>query len=613
MISVTQNNQVYEIRFQYDPAIIELIKNVPGRRWEPTENMWTIPLDKLGFLINQFKGTLYEQLLDIKSNEDLNVNKQLEFTERSAIPDVDLSGFTYKVAHGLKIFEHQKDSVKFYVSRKMKNPSNGGYLLADEMGTGKSLSVMNIAMFKREKLKSKHCLIVACVNSAKWNWLEDIEKHSNGLEHPYILGTRLFTKGKKKGQLNQNNIPSKAKVEDLLTGHMYGDVNAPKLPYFLVTNIESFRAKEGRTYTFTDALVKMCSRGDIDVIALDEIHKNASPTSQQGKQVLNLKKAVPHGIDWIPMTGTPITKCPLDVFLPLRLIDGHTTSSFYAWQKSYCVFGGYGGHEIIGYKNIPHMKSILEPNMLRRKKDEILDLPDKIRQTIYVENTPYQQKLYDEIVDDMRNNRESIVKSLNPMTAFFRLRQVNGSPELVDPLLTVDDKYLSKNAKLAALMELIDEIVANGEKVIVFSNWVEPLRTLYSFVSKKYGTCVFTGTMKEDARQQHKRVFMTNPNYPVMLGTVGAMGTSHTLTAATNIIFYDRPWSPSDAKQCEDRCHRPGQTKSVRVISLITKDTVDEKVENILAKKESISDYIVDNGLDIRSNPELFDLLLGNK
>lgn len=606
MISVVQNEDVYELRFRYDPELIALIKDVPGRRWNPDGKFWSIPKDRLGFFYNQILGTPYEKEVKTQSLEDLNVNKKVGFTDKSDIPNVDVSDVNFRVADGYKMYEHQKDTLRFYIHRKHQRIGTG-FILADEPGAGKTLSVMNVALYKRDYLRqSKHCLIIACVNSAKYNWLDDIEKHSNGEEHPYILGSRL----RRNGTINYN-AGGKAKVDDLKNGCMYGKKEYGPLPYFLVVNIEAFRTKEGRSWTFTNEVLKWCDEGKIDLIALDEIHKNTSPQSQQGKQILNLKKKCPNTVEWIPMTGTPITKKPTDVFLPLRLVDGHNTSSYYMWCQDFCVYGGFGGHEIIAYKNIPRLKNLLEPNMLRRKKEDILDLPPKIRMIEYVENTPTQENLYNEICSDMIEHRESIVSSLNPLSQFLRLRQVNGSPELVDSSIQVDDKYLTKNAKMKRVLELVDDIVEQGEKVLIFSNWVEPLCTLHKVISKRYGTCCYVGTMSQDAREQHKKVFMTNPKYPVMIGTIGAMGTSHTLTVARNIIFLDQPWNPADQEQCEDRCHRPGQTQSLNIYTLITKGTIDERVNAILSKKEGIANYIVDNNLDLRSHPELFDVLVG--
>lgn len=604
MILVTQNNDTYEIRFPYDPAIIELVKNVPGRAWNPEHKFWSIPLARLGFLVAQFKGTKYEKELKIESQESININASID--EPNKIPDIDISDVTMYVHEGDKVFDHQKDMVKF-AKWRYNNGLKSGFILADEMGCGKTLSTMLWAMYMKEHYNAKHCLIVACVNSAKYNWKLDIEKHTNGQEHPYILGSRV----KRDGTLDLTR-GSKEKYEDLQTMKMYGKKGTGPLPYFIIINIEAIRYREGKNFLIASRITELINSGEISLIALDEVHRNASMTSLQGKALFKIKRDVKKQIQWIPMTGTPIVSKPTDVFLPLRLVDGHSSSSYYNWCQNYCIYGGFGGHEIIGYKNIPQLKSILQPNMLRRLKKNALDLPPKIHYTEYIDNSTYQQKLYDKILEEIKSDKNNIVKSLNPLAGFLHLRQVNGSPELVDSTIDSSSKdYLSKNAKLARLLEMLEDILAEpSEKVVIFSNWVEPLRTLYKYISKSYKVCCYTGTMSPDDREKHKQAFINDPERRIMLGTVGALGTSHTLTVARNVIFYDSPWNPADIEQAEDRCHRPGTTNSVFVYTLVTRGTVDEKVHEILSRKEGTANYIVDNELDLRSHPELFDLLL---
>ena len=608
MISVVENKETnkYEIRFRYDEELIQLVKNVAGRRWEPEYKMWTIPRDRLGFLINQLKGTPYEDQLNIQSSENIDVNQKLGTT--NYIPEYDLSGVEEYIAEGCNLYEHQRDFMRFALYRKA-NGYKDGFLLADMMGCGKTAEVLQLAMYNKNHEGAKHCLIICCTNSSKFNWKEDIEKHTNGQEIQYIIGSRLR---RDKKSIN-TDTGSKAKYDDLTNMTMYGKKDGEPLPYFLVVNIEALRYKVGKDHLITNKIVEMVNNGEISLIAIDEIHRNASPKSMQGKQILNIKKKINTHIEWIPMTGTPIVKKPTDVFLPLKLVGGHDYSNYWNWCQQFCLFGGFGGHEIVGYKNIDQLKQMLEPNMLRRLKSDVLDLPEKVHNIEYVSNSQYQQKLYGQIVNELANTKEHIISSLNPMTKFLRLRQVNGSPELVDRSIQVDKSYLSKNAKLSRLIEIIDDIVANDEKVVVFSNWVEPLRTLYKYISKKYKTCVYTGTMSSEDRQKHKEVFINNSEYKVMLGTVGALGTSHTLTVANNVIFYDEPWNPSDKVQCEDRCHRAGTTKTVNVYTLICENTIDEVVHNIVYRKEGISNYIVDNDLDLKQHPELFDILLGGK
>lgn len=481
------------------------------------------------------------------------------------------------------------------------------YLCEHFIVTHNTLEVINYALYQKKVHGYKHCLIICCVNSAKYSWKEDIEKHTKGAESAYILGTR-----KKRNGGIRYGTSGADKTQDLISGHMYSDPSEPELPFFLITNIESLRTRSGKQYTLVAEIVKMTRKKEMPLIALDEIHKNMSPKSTQGKMVLKIKQMTGSAIEWIPMTGTPIVNKPTDVFTPLKLIGVHSVKSYWEWCKLFVIYGGYGDHEIMGYKNIPQLKQMLQNNMLRRLKKDVLDLPDKIHHNIYVDNTPTQAQLYASLQTEIYENKESILGSMNPLASFLRLRQVNGSPELVDKSIVVDDKYLSKNAKLAELMRLLEDIIERDEKVVIFSNWVEPLKTLYRFVAAKYKTTCFTGTMSEEDRQKHKRVFLNNPDYKIMLGTIGALGVNHTLTVATNVIFYDEPWTPGDKIQAEDRCHRIGSKYPLNIYTLLTVNTVDDTVHKIIGDKADISGYIVDGKLDLRNNPELFEKLLGD-
>jgi len=603
MITVVQKQDIYEIRFSYNPEVIQLVKNVPGRQYVPEQKYWTIPVDRLGFLIEQFKNSPYSDQLKIYSAEHLYENASLDSTSQNNIPDVDISKVQLYVQEGSNVFQHQKDFMKFAIDRQ-KRGLYSGFLLADEQGLGKTLEGLNLALYNKKVNKIKHCLIIACVNSAKYNWVADIEKHTNGEYSPYILGSRL----KRDGTVRTDGGGAE-KLQDLMCGHMYGKKDQPLLPFFLVVNIEAFHYRKDRHYLFRERLTTLLNKGYIGMVILDEVHKNCSPLSKQGKQILKLKKDCTAKVEWLPMTGTPIVNKPTDVFTPLKLIDGHTFNSYYNWRDNFCIYGNFG--DIIGYKNIPQLKQMLQGNMLRRLKSEVLDLPPKLHTIEYVENTAYQDKLYKKILTDTINHRDDILSSKNPMVKMLKLRQVNGSPELVDQGLKVDKSYLTKNSKMARLLDLVNNIIANGEKVVIFSNWVESLRTIYRFLAKDYKVCCYTGTMEQSVREQDKQKFINDPSCPILIGTVGALGVSHTLTVANNVIFYDLPWNPATMEQAEDRCHRTGTTSTVNVYSIITKDTVDEKVYKLIQDKDGISKFIVDNQLSFKQHPELFDILFG--
>lgn len=605
MITAVQQEDLYIIRFNYNPEIVMMVKNVPGRRYVPEHKYWTIPTDRLGFLLSQFRGTQYESQIQVYTDEHFNENATIDSTPVAGIPDIDLSKVKLYVHEGDRVFDHQKDFMKFAIDRQQRGLYSG-FLLADEQGAGKTLEAMNLALYNKKVNKIKHCLIVACVNSAKYNWIADIEKHTNGEYVPYLLGSRLRRDG-----TVRNDTGSLEKLEDLKCGHMYGKKDQPALPFFLVINIEAFHYRQDRRYLIRERLTTLLNNGYIGMVILDEVHKNCSPHSKQGKQILKLKKDCTARVEWLPMTGTPIVNKPTDVFTPLKLIDGHAYTSYSAWCQHFCIYGNFG--DVIGYKNIPQLKQMLQGNMLRRLKSEVMDLPPKLHTIEYVENTAYQAKLYKTVLENTIAHRDEILSSNNPMVKMLKLRQVNGSPELVDENLTIDKSYLSKNSKMARLLDLVGTIVENGEKVVIFSNWVESLRTIYRFLAKDYKVCCYTGTMKQEDRENEKKTFIENPEYQILIGTVGALGVSHTLTVANNVIFYDLPWNPATLEQAEDRCHRAGTTSTVNIYSIITKDTVDEKVYKLIQDKDGISKFIVDNQLSFKQHPELFDILFGKK
>lgn len=606
-IQINQNGNYYEIKFKYDPTLVAMVKQIPGKEWNPSEKLWRIHKDKLGMFLNILKGSKYADAYELQSNEQIGENAEIEPT--TTIPNVDLTGIKLFVEDGSKLYPHQLDFMKYAIDRQRKG-YRSGFLCADSPGLGKTIESVNYAMYSKLYNRYKHCLVICNVNTSKYNWQDDIRKHTNGKMNGYILGSRK-RKHPKPGQAGYIVGSSQNKLDDLLCGHMYGDDTEPELPYFIILNVEAIRMKVGKRYPIADKIIDMINDGELNMIIIDEVHKNMSPTSLQGKQILRIKDKTHSRCTWVSLTGTPIVNKPTDVFLPMRLIDAHNFTSYYKWCQYFCVYGGYGGHEVIAYRNIPRLKFMLQQNMIRRRKEDVLDLPDKIHMEVYVENTKYQSRLAEEVTMDLIAHAEEIANDLNPMVRFLRLRQVNGSPELVDHDLRVDNTYLKYNAKLVKLLELLEEIHERGEKTVIFSNWVEPLRTLFKFLSSKYKVCCFTGTMSEAERQKHKRVFMNNPEYTVMIGTIGALGTTHTLTAANNIIFYDEPWTYADKLQAEDRCHRISAKKSVNVYTLISKDTIDERVHDIVYSKKDTSDYLVDNKLDFKNNPNLVATLLG--
>ena len=331
------------------------------------------------------------------------------------------------------------------------------------------------------------------------------------------------------------------------------------------------------------------------MVAIDEVHKCKNPTSQQGKGILKLSADT-----MIAMTGTPLMNNPLDLYIILKWL-GYERHSFYQFKNHYCIMGGYGNYQIVGYQHLDELEENFRDIMLRRLKEEVLDLPEKVFVNEYVENTPKQAQIYREVLMDLRMNIDKIAESPNPLTQLMRLRQATG----FTGILSTDVK---ESAKLDRMEELVEEAVENGKKVVIFSNWTsitdEVMRRL-----AKYNPAIITGETKDAERPVQEDKFQNDKTCKVIVGTIGAMGTGLTLTAGTVECFLDEPWNMALKSQAVDRCHRIGAKSNVTIYTLLTKDTIDEKINALVAEKGALSDAIVD-GKTVEDKRRLLEYLL---
>ena len=473
-----------------------------------------------------------------------------------------------KIVIKTKLFQHQIEAEKYAEMHKK-------FLLGDEQGLGKTLQVINIA--SKYKQPNTHCLIICGVNGLKYNWYEEVHKHSD--EDAHILGQRITKNGLRIG----SNKDKLADLEDI-----------DKLPYFIITNIETLRyrvntgykVRQGKrivdevVYPITNKLRELCSSGKITIIAADECHKMKNSHSEQGEQFLRLSADRE-----IAMTGTPMMNSPLDLYIILKWL-GFENHSFYQFKFHFCRLGGYGGHEVVGYKNLYQLQEMLDKMMLRRLKSEVLDLPEKVYKNEYVDLLDKQKSVYTDVYRTIKKDIDLIVSSPNPLSRLIRLRQATGYTGILS-------SQIKESAKLNRLEEIVDDIVQNGEKVVIFSNWTQITDVIQERL-KKYKPLVITGETQDSERPKLITQFQNDPSYKIMIGTIGALGTGVTLTSANNVIFFDHPWSMAIYEQAVDRCHRIGQKNSITVYNLITKDTIDERVWNIVKEKGELSDAVID-------------------
>lgn len=287
----------------------------------------------------------------------------------------------------------------------------------------------------------------------------------------------------------------------------------------------------------------------------------------------------------------------MDIFIILKWL-GYEEHSFYQFKKHYCIMGGFGGYQIVGYKHLPDLQEELDEIMIRRLKKDVLDLPDKIHSTEYLEMNDKQWKIYNQVEEEIREDIDRIKVSPNPLAQLIRLRQATADTSILS-------STINESAKLKRLDELVQEIVDRGEKVIVFSNWTSVTNPAYEKL-KRFSPAIITGETKDRKGEQDR--FTNDINCKCIIGSLGAMGTGLTLTAASTVIFLDSPWNRALKDQAEDRAHRIGTKYPVNVITLVCKDTIDERIEEIINKKGKMSDILVDNEADF--TPEMLDYLL---
>lgn len=555
------------VSFEYDSNLVSIIKSMGTRVYIPEKKTWEIPESAVPMLMSRLND--YDVLLRGEMRHETPES-------HAQLPP----GFVFTT----KPYKHQMEGVIYGLEHE-------SFLLGDDQGLGKTKEIIDIAMCRKQTDGLKHCLIICGINGNKYNWADEVKIHSR--EDSWILGTR-FTK---RPPIKMIEGSTKDKMEDLN--------NIPH-QFFWITNIEtlrggSFKEKQGnRTvirFPIAEKIQELCDKGIIGMIAFDEAHKAKNPDSQQGKALLSIDCKGPK----IPMSGTFVLNNPLDLYLPLRWA-GFETHSFYAYKQHYCKMGGFGGKEIVGYKNLDELRSMVSKVMLRRVKGDVLDLPPKVHTIEWVDAYPEQKSLYKEVRDQVRDNIDKVKVHPDPLSEMLRLRQVTGYPGILSSTVT-------KSAKMDRMEELVEDEVAVGGKAIIFSNWSE-MTNVIRHKLKKYNPAYITGEVGSVQRMEEKDRFQNDPNCKVMIGTIGALGTGFTLTAAQLVIFVDEPWNRGIKDQAEDRAHRIGTRGTVRVVTILTRDTVDEGVYNLVQKKGKMADLLVDGKVDGKNVDNVLSYLL---
>lgn len=518
-------------KFAFNQELINILKLYSGCSYSKKTKEWEIPL------------TYLSRFLDSASKFDQVSLKLLKDPEDHPPRTHEIGPFK------IKPFDHQLEAIQYGLNHDR-------WLLLDLPGLGKTLSTILLAQELQKRQLISHCLVICGLNVLKLNWKREIERFSD--LSCTILGSKITSKG----NLKVGSVAERA-------AHLKRFIDE----FFVITNVESLRSDQ-----VVDGILN--GPNNFGLILVDEVHK-CKGMSQQAQGLLKLTKASYK----VAMTGTPIISSPLDAYVPLKWlgIERSTQTNF---KNYYCTMDGPFGNMVTGYKNMEILQDTIDKHSLRRTK-EILNLPPKIHSIELVEMEPSQASFYNDIKKGIKDQVDKVKLTTSSLLALLtRLRQATSCPSI----LTTSN---IPSAKIDRAVDLAEQLISSGEKVVIFSSFKEATTKLGELL-RDHRPLICTGDSPEAEIESAKVKFQQDDTHMVFIATWQKMGTGITLNRSSNVIFIDTPYTAADLEQAEDRCHRIGTRSTVNVYILVTAGTVDERVQEIVERKEALSSYLVD-------------------
>jgi len=467
-----------------------------------------------------------------------------------------------------KPYAHQMTALE-----KSWNRESYAYFM--EMGTGKTkVLIDNLAMLY-DKGKVNGALIIAPKGVVGTWYNNELPTHlPNHIENITVLWKAAITKKQKQS------------LDELFS--------EGEGLHILIMNVEAFSTDKGLKFA-----EKFLSCHET-LVAIDESTTIKTPSAKRTKNILSLgAKAKYRRI----MTGSPVTKNPLDLFSQCYFLDPFHLDhdSYYSFRMRYAIMktANIAGRKIQlvnGFKNLGELSDKLQPFSYRVLKDDCLDLPDKIFIKREIQLSPDQRKLYEQ----MKQEALAILKgkqstTVNTLTQLMRLQQITCGH------FTSDDGVTQPiaNNRITELMNVLDETEG---KAIIWAHYQYDMTTIIKAVVEKYGPgsiVDYYGLTPQDERQPNIKRFQDDPKCRFIVGTPSTGGYGITLTAANTVIYYSNGYDLEKRLQSEDRAHRIGQKKSVTYVDIMADDTVDEKIVKALRKKINIASEVL--GEELRS------------
>lgn len=534
------NGSRVEIRFAYNPEFVALVKSV-GARWNPELKFWSIEvrqetLSNIQSLIKRLQlitdPTIYEALEAAKGKAEVNL-------EASMAKDADIS------VEGLggSLLPFQKAGVKFMSDNKST-------IMADEMGLGKTVQALAALEYN-----DAYPAIVICPASLALNWMKEAKKW----------------------------LPKGRSVE--LFDHKKGIEGSPDL---LILNYEKLKHLPESYHK--------------KAIIIDEAHRVKNHKAQRTILAGMQAKGAEHR--WL-LTGTPIVNRPIELVSLLKILD--KLADFGGWHKfvmRYCApknkrIGNKVFTDYSGASNMQELKLNLRKScMIRREKVDVLpELPEKRSSVIPVEisNRSEYKKASQDLLSYIRAQAKAKADILE--TAENEGDAAVRKAEQAEVLVRINTlRQIAARGKLDMAGEWMHDFLGDGDggcekKLVVFTYHKDVLYAAKEMLdSMGVGSVTFCGDDSQEDREKAVSSFQEDPKTRVFLGTLSAGGEGITLTAASDVLFLEQGWKPSETQQAEDRCHRIGQKSSVTSYLLQATGTIEDWIFEMIESKKSVTD-----------------------
>ena len=461
-----------------------------------------------------------------------------------------------------KPYKHQMTALE-----KSWNKQNFAYFM--EMGTGKTKVLIDNMSMLYDKGKVDGALIIDPKGVIKTWYEQELPAHlPNHIENVTVLWQANITKGQ------QEKLESLFETETDL--------------HILIMNVEALSTDKGVKFA-----AKFLNSHKV-IMAIDESTTIKTPTAKRTKNIIGLGKYAKYKRI---MTGSPVTKNPLDLYSQCEFLDPYLLdfTSYYAFRNRYAEMKtmhlrGRSIQVVDEFKNLGELSDTVKTFSERILKEDCLDLPPKNFTKRHIVLTSEQRKAYDQMKKAaMAVLNGKVTTTMTVLTQLMRLHQITCGH------FTADDGsiQLIENNRIKELMNVLEETEG---KAIIWANYQRDVTQIIENITKVYGpgsVVDYYGLTPQEERQDNIKKFQNDDNCRFIVGTTQTGGYGITLTQANTVIYYSNGYDLEKRLQSEDRAHRIGQTKSVTYVDLIAEDTVDEKIVKALRDKINIASEVL--------------------